>query len=239
MNFANVTTVPKKGSKLEPSNERGIFRVELVRSILMRLLYNSKYPVIDKKMSDCQMGARKGKGCRSNIWILNGIIHETLKNRNMKPVLLQFYDYKQMFDSINLKEAISDIYEYGVNDDNLQLIYKANEQIHMAVKTPGGLTERQIIRNCVLQGDTWGSLLASAQVDSIAKDVEEAGLGYLYKDSLSVSLLGLVYDVTGVTEAGFKAQCNFKCKSSRKRPAIWCQRIMKMQSTLNLWLMSG
>ena len=39
MNFANVTTVPKKGSKLEPSNERGIFRVELVRSILMRLLY--------------------------------------------------------------------------------------------------------------------------------------------------------------------------------------------------------
>ena len=172
----------------------------------MRLLYNSKYPVIDKKMSDCQMGARKGKGCRSNIWILNGIIHETLKNRNMKPVLLQFYDYKQMFDSINLKEAISDIYEYGVKDDNLQLIYKANEQIHMAVKTPGGLIERQIIRNCVLQGDTWGSLLASAQVDSIAKDVEEAGLGYLYKDSLSVSLLGLVDDVTGVTEAGFKAQ---------------------------------
>ena len=76
----------------------------------------------------------------------------------------------------------------------------------MTMKTPGGLTERQIIRNCVLQGDTWGSLLASAQVNSIAKDVEEAGLGYLYKDSLSVSLLGLVDDVTGVTEAGFKAQ---------------------------------
>ena len=86
------------------------------------------------------------------------------------------------------------------------MIYKANEQIRMAVKTPGGLTERQIIRKCMLQGDTWGSLLASAQVDSIAKDVEEAGLGYLYKDSLSVSLLGLVDDVTGVTEAGFKAQ---------------------------------
>ena len=88
------------------------------------------------------MGARKGKGCRSNIWILNGIIHETLKNRKMKPVLLQFYDYKQMFDSIDLKEAISDIYEYGVKDDTLQLIFKANEQIHMAVKTPGGLTEQ-------------------------------------------------------------------------------------------------
>ena len=43
MNFANVTTVPKPGSRLEPANERGIFRVEIVRSILMRMIYNSKY----------------------------------------------------------------------------------------------------------------------------------------------------------------------------------------------------
>ena len=76
----------------------------------------------------------------------------------------------------------------------------------MAVKTPGGLTERQIIKNSVLQGDTWGSLLASAQVDSICQVVEEAGLGYMYKESLPISLLRLVDDVTGVTEAGFKAQ---------------------------------
>ena len=33
MNHANVTTVPKKGSRLDPANERGIFRVEIIRSI--------------------------------------------------------------------------------------------------------------------------------------------------------------------------------------------------------------
>ena len=92
MNFANVTTVPKPGSRIEPANERGIFRVEIVRSILMRMIYNSKYFDIDKNISDCQMGARKGKGCRTNIWILNGIIHETIKKHNKKPVTLQFYD---------------------------------------------------------------------------------------------------------------------------------------------------
>ena len=80
MNFANVTTVPKSGSRLEPENERGIFRTEVVRAILMRLIYNTKYTIIDSNMSDCQMGARKGKGCRSNIWIINGIIHEALKS---------------------------------------------------------------------------------------------------------------------------------------------------------------
>ena len=47
MNYTNVTTVPKKGSRIEPKNERGIFRVAVVRSILMRLVYNMKYPIID------------------------------------------------------------------------------------------------------------------------------------------------------------------------------------------------
>ena len=142
----------------------------------------------------------------NNIWIINGIIHETLKNKKQKPILLQIYDYKQMFDSINLEEAISDIYDYGLKDDNLALIYKANEKINMAVKTPGGLSERQIVRNIVLQGDTFGSILASVQVDTIGKVVEEAGIGYLYKGILPISFLGLVDDVIGVTEAGFKAQ---------------------------------
>ena len=55
MNVANVTTVPKSGSKLEPANERGIFRVEILRSILMRLIYNTKYYDIDGNISDCQI----------------------------------------------------------------------------------------------------------------------------------------------------------------------------------------
>ena len=76
----------------------------------------------------------------------------------------------------------------------------------MAVNTPSGLTERQPIKNSVLQGDTWGSLLASVQVDTIGQECEESGYGYLYKDSLEVSLLGLVDDMIGVTEAGYKAQ---------------------------------
>ena len=55
MNYANITTVPKKGSKLLLENECGIFRVSVLRSILMRLIYNEKLTV------KCQMGARKIK----------------------------------------------------------------------------------------------------------------------------------------------------------------------------------
>ena len=206
MNWANVTTVPKRGSRVELKNERGIFRVSVIRSILMGLIYNSKYSAIDSKMSNCQMGGRKGKGCKNNIFILNGIIHDVLTSKKMKPVLFQFYDYSQMFDSINLEEAICDIYDTGVQDENLALIYQANKEIKMAVKTVHGLSERQTIENIVLQGDTFGSILASVQVDKIGQDCMDAGHFYLYKNALPVGFLGLVDDIVGITEAGSKAQ---------------------------------
>ena len=48
MNVANVTTVPKKGNIILIKNERGIFRVSVLRFILMHVIYNIKYPTIDK-----------------------------------------------------------------------------------------------------------------------------------------------------------------------------------------------
>ena len=86
----------------------------------------------------------------------------------MKPILFQFYDYSQMFDSINLQSAICDIYDTGVDDDQLVLLYKSNKEINMAVKTANGMSDRQIVSDIVLQGDTFGSILASVQVDKIA-----------------------------------------------------------------------
>jgi hypothetical protein len=45
------------------------------------------------------------------------------------------------------------VFDAGLNDDNFDLIYEANKEVNMAVNTP--------IQNCALQGDTWGSILAS------------------------------------------------------------------------------
>ena len=201
-NYANITTVPKKGSKLLLKNERGIFRVSVIRSILMLLIYERKYADIDSQMSECQTGGRKGRGCKNNIFILNGIIHDVLSQKKKKPVCFQFYDYAQMFDSINLQEAISDIYDAGLDDESLSLLYEANKEIFMAVKTSRGLSARQVITNSVLQGDTFGSILASVQVDRIGQKCLQAGHFYLYKDSLQIGFLGLVDDIVGITNAG-------------------------------------
>ena len=204
-NFANVTTVPKKGSRLILANERGIFRVSVIRSILMNMIYERNYSKIDNNMSDCQMGGRRQKSCKNNIFILNGVIHDVMTSRNSQPIVIQFYDYCQMFDSINLQEAISDIYDLGLDNDTLDLIYKSNSEISMAVKTTHGLTERQMITDTVLQGDKFGSLLASVMVEKIGQECMKAGYFYSYKNSHPVGFLGMVDDTVGITHAGYKA----------------------------------
>ena len=219
MKVTNLTTVPKKGSLTELQNERGIFRVDIIRSILMKLIYNDNYQEIDRNMSDSQMGGRKDKGCRFNLFIINGIIHDVLKNKNRKPIVIQIYDYSQMFDSMNLKFAISDIFEAGLKNSDLQLLYEGNKEIHMAIKTPDGPTETSTIENSVLQGDTFGSLLASVQVDSIGKECVRSEYGYKYQNVLPIGMLGLVDDTICISEAGYKAKmmnAYFNVKTAEK-----------------------
>ena len=63
MQWANITSLYKgKGEKVDLNNERGIFIVSILRSILMRLVYKEKYEIIDSNMSDSNVGARKVKG---------------------------------------------------------------------------------------------------------------------------------------------------------------------------------
>ena len=217
-NYANITTVPKKGSRLILSNERGIFRVSIIRSILMNLIYDRHYPEVDKNISECQMGGRRLKSSKNNIFIINGIIHDVMASRK-PPVVLQYYDYSQMFDSMNLDEAISDIYNTGLSNDTLGLIYKSNKEVSMAIKTPHGLTDRQTVTNIVLQGDKFGSLLAAVQVDRIGQACMEAGYNYFYKNELPIGFLGMVDDIVGITQAGYKASqlnCFLNVKTSEK-----------------------
>ena len=102
----NITAIHKKGSKMDIDNERGIFICSVLRSILMKMIYKDKYDIIDKNMSDSNIGARKKKNIRNHIFVLNSIIHDVLSSKDKKPIDIEVMDYRQMFDSENLRECI-------------------------------------------------------------------------------------------------------------------------------------
>ena len=60
MKFANITSIYKgKGEKNNLQNERGIFGINILRSLLLKLIYNDEYETIDGNMSDSNVGGRK------------------------------------------------------------------------------------------------------------------------------------------------------------------------------------
>ena len=208
MRMATVTTIPKKGSKLKLENERGIFLVNTVRSILMRLLFNLKYPVFESNMSDSNVGGRKKKSGINHIWVVNNVIHDHMSSVKRIPVVIQKFDYKQMFDGMDSREACGDIFEYGIQDDHLQLIHEANKEVVICVKTPHGQSDQYQLTGRTMQGDTWAPAMASAQVDRFGKEmmVEEPSYMYKFKGQVPIPLLGQVDDLLGISEAGYKSE---------------------------------
>ena len=103
-------------------------------------------------------------------YIINGIINDVLSSNKKKPIDIQIMDYKQCFDSMWLEETMNDLYEAGVTDEKLAVIYHANKEIDVAVKTPTGLTIRKKIEKIILQGDVFGPIECSVSVDTIGKE---------------------------------------------------------------------
>ena len=172
----------------------------------MRLLYNLKRQKVDMHMSDSNVGGRQSKSGINHISIINGIIHDQRSSVKKCPIVLQQYDYRQMFVGMDSSEACGDMFNYGVNDDHLKLIHDANKALVINVKTPYGLSDDYKITNKVMQGDTWASAMASAQVDSFGKEMIEEQPSYMYKymGEVPIPILGMVDDLIGIAEAGYK-----------------------------------
>ena len=84
MQICNIVAIYKgKGGKLDLQNERGIFIVNVFRSILTKLIYQDNYDKIDKNMSDSNIGARINKNIRNHSFILNGIINDAVQGKSL------------------------------------------------------------------------------------------------------------------------------------------------------------
>ena len=69
---SNITSLYKnRGEKADLNNDRGIFNVVKIRSILDKLVYNEKYETIDKNMSSSNIGGRKNRNIRDHLFVIN------------------------------------------------------------------------------------------------------------------------------------------------------------------------
>jgi hypothetical protein len=165
LKYADITSIYKgKGSKSDLENQRGIFSLVTIRSIIDKLIYIDEYETVDGNLTDCNVGARKKRNIRDNLFGFNGVINAVIE-KDANPVDIELFDISKCFDSLWLKESLNDLYEAGINNSNLNLIYKGNKGCFLSVKTPTGQTKRIVINETVMQGSVCGPLCCTTTMD--------------------------------------------------------------------------
>ena len=206
LEVCNISSIYKsKGSKSEFTNYRGIFRVVVLRGILERLIYNDEYFNIDDNLSDANAGARKGRNIRDNLFVVNAVMNSVKRGRE-EAVDICAYDAEKCFDSLWTYECINDLYESGLQNDKLAVLFAINKNAQVAIKTSHGMTKRVDIPNIIMQGTVWGSMFCTSTIDKLSQKAytEEAWL-YKYKGEVSVPPLGMVDDVLTIQKCGTTA----------------------------------
>ena len=98
---------------------------------------------------------------------------------------------------------INDLYETGVTNRNLALIYEANKTNKVSVVTPNGKTEAENVERIVMQGETLAPLECSVQVDAVAKECSDEDKHlYLYRNKVKIPPLTMVDDCIAMAKCG-------------------------------------
>ena len=201
----NITSLYKqKGSHKDFNNYRGVFRVTVFRSILDRLIYNDCYHIIDEHLTDGNVGARKHRNIRDNIFVLGAVMNSVI-NGTEDPIQIQVQDVNKCFDKLWLEETTNSLYEAGLRNHMLNLLYLENKRAKVAIKIDNKLTKRFPVNNVELQGSVWGSLKCTSSMDRLNKIIlPQDNLTYPYKGdpSIKIGVLGMVDDNLAIAKCG-------------------------------------
>ena len=117
LTLSDITSLYKmKGPHCDLNSERGIFSVSKIRSIIEKLISQKYFDIIDDAMSDSNVGGRKDRNIRDNLFVLYAIINDAIRKK--KSINLQFFDISKCFDAMWTEDTMNDFYDAGVPDDN-------------------------------------------------------------------------------------------------------------------------
>ena len=203
----NITPLHKNKSKNDFENYRGVFRVSVLRSIMDRLLYIDSYETIDDNLTDANVGARKERSVRDNMFVISAVTNSVL-NGISRPIQVEVMDVIKCYDKLWLEACINSLYEAGLNNDHLNLLYLENKTANIAVKINNKVSRRIPVKRVVMQGSVWGGLKCTTQMDTLNKYMkakEELTYKYRGDPTIPIGVLGMVDDTLAIAECGVKS----------------------------------
>ena len=204
MQLCNVTSIYKnKGDRNDFDSHRGVFRTTVLRNIMDRLIYIDEYQNVDENLTDCNVGCRKKRNIRDNLFVINSISNACRRGVD-EACDICVYDIKKCFDSLWLAECVNDLYDAGLKTDKLCLLFYSNLNAKVAIKTSQRISER-----FDMQGTVWVRLMCSCTMDKLGKQAySDPNMMYNYGQEVSVPPLEMVDDVIQASKCGHQVVTN-------------------------------
>ena len=181
-----------------------MFCLQILRSILNRLIYNKSYYTIDSSITDGNVGGRKNRSVRDNIFVISAVIN-SVKQGDSKPIQVQVMEAEVFFDKLWLQSCIDSLYEAGITNDYINFLYIENKNTQIAVTIINRLSSRKYVHYVVIQGSVWGTLKCTTTLDDMNKiAMADKSLQYNYKgdSSIPIGVLGMVDDTLAIADCG-------------------------------------
>ena len=70
---------------------RGLFSLVTIITIIDKPIYQNEYEKIDDNLTDCNVGARKLRNIRDNLFVVNGVINAVVHG-NDEPIDVELFD---------------------------------------------------------------------------------------------------------------------------------------------------
>ena len=186
------TIYKNKRSKKKLENYRGIFITSILSKILEKLIQLRIKNKITEYSSPFQVGGTPNRSTADNLFLLRGIIDHTIYLNTGKH--FTFYDFKQCFDSIWLKESMNCMWDAGARNELFYLIYLLNKNANITVRTPFGETEEFRVKNLVKQGTCLGPILCGISTGQYCTERYSTNSG-IYIGSVKINPLAFVDDI--------------------------------------------
>ena len=130
----------------------------------------------------------------------------SVKQSESKPIDIKVYDVSKCFYKLSLEEVCNNIYDRGVIDDKMAMVYEGNRVNKVIISTPNGMTDPVTVEKVVTQGGVLGPKLCSIQIDNIGKEALNSGDHlYMYKGDIGIPPLGFIDDILDISECGVQS----------------------------------
>ena len=113
---------------------------------------------------------------------------------------LVWYDIESCFDGLWGTKTYHDLYLNGVQNNSLNLIHKINQKASISIKTPVGTTEKCEIKDKIMQGENFSSILCTSTLDLVSKNCPVEP--YLYRNTVKIPKIGFLDDILDITYCG-------------------------------------